>query len=173
MCSDVRDTDHVFRADLLLHFEVPLLFAAMTIVLVHGKPAHAERRRLRIESWISWLWQWQVGRCSTCVARAGIRCSLCCLTCKCLAETAEGKGCKVTSEWNLLTELVADTAVVREVVDAVAAVDRALAVAEQIVSESDTRTEICVLRVDDATRNAVLAGKRSEEHTSELQSLQH
>src|ERR1700679_4237965 len=135
MCSDVGDPDYVFWADLLLQFEVPLLLPAMPIVLVHGQSAHAERGRLGIESWISGLWQWHVGCCSTCVARAGIRCSLCCLTCKCLAETAEGKGCKVTSEWNLLTKLVADTAVVREVVDAVAAVDRALAVAEQIVSE--------------------------------------
>src|ERR1700679_602846 len=79
-CSDVRDTDHVFRADLLLHFEVPLLFAAMTIVLIHSQPAHAKRRRLRIEAGKSGLWQRQVGRCSSRVTRASERCSLCCLT---------------------------------------------------------------------------------------------
>src|ERR1700679_2089177 len=160
MCSDVGDPDYVLRPDLLFQFKVPLLFAAMTIVLVHGKPAHAKRGRLGIESWISGLWQWHVGRCSTCVTRAGIRCSLCCLTCKCLAETAEGKSCKVTSEWNLLTKLVADATVIREVVDAIAAVQRALSVSKQIVRKSDTRSEICVLRVDDATRNAILTGKQ-------------
>lgn len=48
-CSDVCDMDHVLRAYLLFHFEVRLLFTAMTIVLVHSQSAHAKRKRLKIE----------------------------------------------------------------------------------------------------------------------------
>jgi hypothetical protein len=75
------------------------------------------------------------------------------------AITLRGGVADAATEGHLLTELVVDAAAIEEVEDAITAAEYGLARPEGVVGEADAGSEVTVVGVDDATRNAVDAGE--------------
>src|ERR1700722_897122 len=119
-CSHIRDVKGIFAGQLLFQLQIPLLNLTVLVVLVHRVDAQTLGRSRRIEVWKSWRRK-RIGNTDGTHSATVEASSLRGLSGEGNAKPVLRQVTHAAAKGWLLTQLVADPAVVWEIVDSVPA----------------------------------------------------